>query len=203
MGGSIRESTEESLILTLLDLANHLTRNGERLARQEGLTAQQWLLLLQIAGDPNFPQLSASAESGTKVLASSIAADRGVSRPTISALVTSLVKKGLVSQIEDPGDRRQKTLRATAAGIAVLDRIEPSRRRANKQLLDGFEPSEISLVLRVLSSCLDTLWSARKTGENDSSESFPASKGAPAFADAAPSEARINRSRTKSRGDTR
>jgi len=160
MGPEITESTEESLILTLLDLANHLTRNGERIAQQEGLTAQQWLLLLQIAGDPNFPGLGAPSEAGTAVLASTIATARGVSRPTISALVGSLVQKGLVSQAEEPGDRRQKALRATPAGLAALARIEPTRRRANKALLAGFEPSEISLVLHVLRSCLDALWTA-------------------------------------------
>ena len=159
MGAGFTESTEESLILTLLDLANHLTRNGERIAQQEGLTAQQWLLLLQIAGDPNFPGLGATAEAGAAVLASTIATARGVSRPTISALVGSLVQKGLVSQAEEPGDRRQKALRATPAGLAALARIEPARRRANKALLACFEPSEISLVLRVLRSCLDALWS--------------------------------------------
>ncbi len=157
----ITESTEESLVLTLLDLANHLTRNGERIARKEDLTAQQWLLLLQIAGDPNFPRLGASPGNGTAVLASNIATARGVSRPTISALVGSLMEKGLVSQAEDPGDRRQKALCATPAGLAVLDRIEPARRRANKELLADFKPEEISLALRILRSCLDTSWSAR------------------------------------------
>jgi DNA-binding MarR family transcriptional regulator len=167
MGAEITESTEESLILTLLDLANHLTRNGERIAREEGLTAQQWLLLLQIAGDPNFPGLGAPAEAGTPVLASTIATARGVSRPTISALVGSLVQKGLVSQAEEPGDRRQKALLATPAGLAVLARIEPARHRANKALLADFEPSEISLVLRILRSCLDALWSAGRSGDGD------------------------------------
>lgn len=160
MDMGITESSEESLILTLLDLANHLTRNGERLAREEGLTAQQWLLLLQIAGDPNFPRPGTSAENGTAVLASNIATARGVSRPTISALVSSLVEKGLVFQTEDPGDRRQKALRATPAGLAILARIEPARHRANQALLADFEPSEISLVLRMLRSCLDAMWSA-------------------------------------------
>jgi len=160
MDAGITESTEESLLLTLLDLANHLTRNGERLARNEGLTAQQWLLLLQIAGDPNFPALGATADNGSAVLASTIATARGVSRPTISALVSSLVRKGLVSQVEEPGDRRQKALRATPAGLAVLARMEPTRHRANKELFADFKPAEISHVLRILRSCLDTLWSA-------------------------------------------
>ena len=167
MNAGITESTEESLILTLLDLANHLTRNGERLAREVGLTAQQWLLLLQIAGDPNFPRLGAPTDEGAAVLASNIASARGVSRPTISALVSSLVQKGLVSQAEDPGDRRQKTLRATPAGLAALDRIEPARRRANKELLADFDSAEISQSLQILRSCLDALWSARRSGERD------------------------------------
>ena len=78
----------------------------------------------------------------------------------LSALVGSLVQKGLVSQAEEPGDRRQKALRATPAGLAALARIEPVRRRANQALLADFEPSEISLVLSILRSCLDVLWSA-------------------------------------------
>jgi DNA-binding MarR family transcriptional regulator len=160
MGAGITESTEESLILTLLDLANHLTRTGERIARLEGLTAQQWLLLLQIAGDPNFPDLGNSGDAGAEVLASNIATARGVSRPTISALVGSLVEKGLVSQAERPGDRRQKALRATPAGLELLARIEPARHRANKTLLADFEPEDVVHVLRVLRTCLDTLWSA-------------------------------------------
>lgn len=158
MDAGITQSTEESLILTLLDLANHLTRNGERIAQEEGLTAQQWLLLLQIAGDPNFPKLGATPEPGAAVLASSIATARGVSRPTISALVSSLVQKGLVTQTEEPGDRRQKALRATPAGLEVLARIEPARRRANQALLAEVDTAEIALVLRVLRSCLDALW---------------------------------------------
>ena len=160
MSEGITKSTEESLVLTLLDLANHLTKNGERIARQESLTAQQWLLLLQIAGDPNFPRPGAPAEVGPAVLASTIASARGVSRPTISALVSSLVLTGLVSQAEKPGDRRQKALHATPAGLAALARIEPARHLANKALLAGFETSEISLALRILRSCLDSLWSA-------------------------------------------
>lgn len=160
MGVEITESTEESFLLTLLDLANHLTRNGERLAQQEGLTAQQWLLLLQIAGDPNFPRLGTQSEPGAAVLASNIATARGVSRPTISALVSSLVQKGLVSQSEKPGDRRRKALHATPAGLAALARIEPARHRANKELLAEFDPAEIVQALRILRSCLDSLWSA-------------------------------------------
>ena len=163
MGTGITESIEESLILTVLDLANHLTRSGERIAREEGLTAQQWLLLLQIAGDPNFPMPGQLTEGGSAVLASNFATARGVSRPSISALVSSLIQKGLVSQAEEPGDRRQKALCATPAGLEALARIEPERRRANQSLLDGFEPSDLSNALKILRTCLDALWAAGRS----------------------------------------
>ena len=45
---ALSESAEESLILTLFDVANHLARNGEAMAAQEELTSQQWMVLLQI-----------------------------------------------------------------------------------------------------------------------------------------------------------
>lgn len=151
----INASPEETFILTLFDLVNHLTKNGEKLVQSEGLTVQQWLLMLQIAGDPNFPNPEDSA--GPAVLASAIASARGVSRPSISSLVTSLVQKGLVAQDEDPADRRQKTLRLTRAGRATLGRLEPKRRRANVLLLREFGDGELTDVLRVLGRCLDIL----------------------------------------------
>lgn len=148
-------SPEETFILILFDLVNHLTKNGEKLVQLEGLTVQQWLLMLQIAGDPNFS--NPEDATGPAVLASTIASARGVSRPSISSLVTSLVQKGLVAQGEDPADRRQKTLRLTRAGSEALRRLEPRRRRANAKLLQEFSDRELTAVLRVLGRCLDAL----------------------------------------------
>lgn len=146
-------SVEESFILTLFDLVNHLTKNGEWIVRDEGLTVQQWLLMLQIAGDPNFPR----QDNGPTALASSIASARGVSRPSVSSQVTALVQKGLVAQDQDPSDRRHKTLRITAAGRAVLERIEPRRRHANTALLAEFNRTELAGALDVLTRCLSAL----------------------------------------------
>ena len=50
-----RRSIEESIVLTLFDLANHLSKSGELMSREIGLTVKEWILLLQVAGDPNFP----------------------------------------------------------------------------------------------------------------------------------------------------
>ena len=102
---------EESVILMLFDVVNYMTKNSEILALVGGLTVQQWLVLLQIAGDPSFPDPHLPAQGGgTGVLASDIAQARGVSRANISTVVTVLLRKQFVRQIEDPIDRRRKFL---------------------------------------------------------------------------------------------
>ena len=83
-------SAEESIILTLFDLVNYLTKNGESLSREAGLTVQQWILLLQVAGDPYFPQYHEDDESDPDVMVSTVARNRGVTRSSVSAQVTAL-----------------------------------------------------------------------------------------------------------------
>ncbi len=160
----LSESAEEALILTLLDLANHLARNGEAMAAQEGLTTQQWLVLLQIAGDPNFPasprggaqQVTRGSETDG-VLASEIAAARGVSRANVSTLVTPLLRRQLIRQTDDPEDRRRKRLTLTAAGREVIERLEPLRRGANQKLFADLKPAVKKELLHHLGQRLDKL----------------------------------------------
>jgi DNA-binding MarR family transcriptional regulator len=155
-GFAFDESLEEALILTLFDLANHLVRRGEKLAVTAGLTTQQWLVLLQIAGDPNFPY-SARA-SNVPVLASDIARMRGVSRATISAIVSALKDRGLIREEPDANDRRRRYLEITAAGVAALKAVEPARRAANRRLLADLDEPERKRFMRYLQSCLAILW---------------------------------------------
>ena len=84
MSLTLRPHLEESLILTLYDLVNHLTKNGENLALIGDLTVQQWLVLLQIAGDPNFPS-SASKEGSPETVFRSLTLRTYDSRLTRSA----------------------------------------------------------------------------------------------------------------------
>ncbi len=160
----LSESIEESLILTLLDLANHLAKNGEAMAAQEDLTTQQWLVLLQIAGDPNFPSPRRGAQPRRAperevdgVLASEIATARGVSRANVSTLVTPLLRRKLVRQTDDPQDRRRKRLTLAPAGHRIIERLEPLRRGANQKLFVALEPAAKKDLLRHLGHCLDKL----------------------------------------------
>lgn len=156
----LQENVETSVILALFDLANHLQRYGERLAGEAGLTTQQWLVLLQIAGDPNFP--ARARDDDQPVLASDIARVRGLSRATISAVVGALVKRGFVREEPDPIDRRRRHLAITAAGSKALEAIEPARGRVNQRLLGELDVGERRRLLRSLHSCLAVLWDVRE-----------------------------------------
>jgi len=151
-----RKSVEAAVILSLFDLSNHLQRRGEQLAAGAGLTTQQWLVLLQIAGDPNFPTRARTSDA--PVLASDIARVRGVSRATISAVVNALTQRGLVKEVPDPADRRRRWLVITSTGLAALSAIEPARHAANHRLLVEFDAADRKRMLDYLQRCLAVLW---------------------------------------------
>ncbi len=157
-------TAEESIVHVLFDLANHLMRRGERLAGSAGLTTQQWIVLLQIAGDANFP--GAPRKKPVGVLPSEIAAARGVSRATVSAVVAALLQRGLVAQVDDPDDKRRRRLAPTAAGHRVLDELAPLRRGANRRLFSGLSPAERTELLRLLRAALASLEAIAKSTEN-------------------------------------
>jgi DNA-binding MarR family transcriptional regulator len=150
-----KASVEESIVLAVLDLSNQLGKLGEGLAARAGLTTQQWLVLLQVAGDPNFyvPEGQA-ARSSDGVLGSEIALARGVSRASVSTLVAQLLGKGLVQQQPEAFDRRRKGLSITPKGRAALVRLDASRLRANRVLLADLGGKERALLLRSLRACL-------------------------------------------------
>lgn len=153
-----RAATEEAIIVALFDIANHLARRGERLARRAGLTTQQWLVLLEIAGDPSFRRARGASGSGQGgVLPSEIATGRGVSRATVSAVVAQLERLGLIEQVDDPSDGRRRRLQITSDGRSALADIEPERRRTNRRLLGTLAPRERDAFLRYLQGCLAEL----------------------------------------------
>jgi DNA-binding MarR family transcriptional regulator len=161
----LTRSTEDSIVLTLFDIANELGKLGDGLSSRAGLTTQQWLMLLQIAGDPNFAvPKDAPSRSGERLMASDIARARGVSRANVSMLVAQLLRMGLVSQEEQPDDRRRKHLGITDAGREALAGIEAARHEANRNLFASLAPAERRQLLRSLRACLERLWLVDRSG---------------------------------------
>ena len=151
-----KETVEESLVLTIIELAAQMTKQGDLLPQELGKTTQQWLILLYIHGDPNIPFLK-SQRMKEGVFAKDIAEALDVSKPNIANLVNILSQKGLITQIEDPIDRRRKRLKITDKGIEVIERMEQKRQDANQTMFASLDQNERLEMLQLLHACLRKL----------------------------------------------
>lgn len=138
---------EDAVSLCLLDLANAVSHQSEAVLAEAGLTAPQWTVLMNVAGDVNFQD---GGNKGDGIFSSEIASARGLSRPHISATVTELIRKGLISQQDDPQDRRRKLLRVTPAGTEVLYRLQPRRQSINDRMMRDLNPEQRQRLLDLL-----------------------------------------------------
>lgn len=75
-----------------------------------------------------------------------LAAHEGVSRPTMSRIVSALVEKGWLQCAADPEDGRTPVLTVSDAGLEMLQRCCAKRTDALMQVLDGLDrPSSRAL----------------------------------------------------------
>ncbi|MBZ8132985.1 MarR family winged helix-turn-helix transcriptional regulator [Afifella sp. IM 167] len=79
-----------------------------------------------------------------------------VERATMSIVIAALVKKGLVEQIPDAVDQRQKLLRLTAAG-AILWKELPDLGFIRDAAFGGLSETDIQTAARVLRTATERL----------------------------------------------
>jgi len=152
----INKSIEESIVLSIFDLANQLKKIGDDVYLKVGLTTQQWLILLHLSGNPNLPFFK--KEKHVKdLMASELADSLNVSRANITNLINVLLDKKLIKQYEDGQDRRKKRLKLTKKGIALIDKTQPSRLGVIHFLTEGFSSEEKDSFLRFLEQCTTKL----------------------------------------------
>ena len=72
-------------------------------------------------------------------------------RSTLGDVLERLAGKGWVVRSASPGDRRVKLLRLTAAGQALLRRVQPAVARVQQRLLAPLSPPDRVTMLRLLS----------------------------------------------------
>jgi DNA-binding MarR family transcriptional regulator len=102
-----------------------------------------------------------------------LAASEGVAQPSVTSLVTSLERAGLVERRSDPADRRVVMVTITEAGTAYLR----SRRQANAQAIvraiEELPPEEMATlvnavpVIEHLRALLEERGSADRTASSD------------------------------------
>lgn len=110
--------------------------------RPHGLGATQWYVLHQLAQEAT-PQREL-----LRMLQ--------VERATLSIVIGVLVRKGLVEQIPDRVDQRQKLLRMTPAGQALWDDL-PDLTFIHKAAFGGLDDADVAVAIRVLRSATERL----------------------------------------------
>ncbi len=152
----IEKSIEESIVMSIFDLANQLKKIGDEVYQKVGLTTQQWLILLHLANNPNLPFFKREKHNKA-LMASELAESLNVTRANITNLISVLLDKGLIKQYEDELDRRKKRLILTKEGIALVNRTQPSRLGVIKYLTEGFNEEEKKTFLLFLEACMSKL----------------------------------------------
>lgn len=162
----IEDSIEESIVLSILDLSNQLKKIGDEVYQKVGLTTQQWLILLHLAGNPNLPFFKREKHEKA-LMASELADSLHVTRANITNLLNILLEKGLIRQYEDENDRRKKRLELTKEGEALVKKTQPSRLGVINFLTEGFTEKDKGVFLKFLGQCMDKL-----INEDDKIKSF-------------------------------
>jgi DNA-binding MarR family transcriptional regulator len=115
----------------------------EALLRPYGIGATQWYVLYQLATEGPTMQRDL-----VKVLQ--------VERATLSAIVAVLVSKGLVEQVPDRVDQRQKLLRLTPAGTRLWSKL-PDLAVIHDIAFKGMDAAAVATAIQVLQNATERL----------------------------------------------
>jgi DNA-binding MarR family transcriptional regulator len=115
---------DTKLVAALERIGQALRVELRELAAEEGLTPTQAQILLRLG-----------AESPPRRRVGALAQALDVRQPTISDAVAALERKGLVERGRDRADARAASLRLTARGRAVGDRLAAWDERSRAELL--------------------------------------------------------------------
>ena len=111
--------------------------------RPYGIGATQWYVLYHLAHDG--PTMQRDLMRLLRI-----------ERATLSIVVGALVRKGLVEQVPDRVDRRQKRLRMTAAGTTLWGEL-PDLTFIRQVAFDGIDQAEIATAIKVLQTATGRL----------------------------------------------
>lgn len=79
-----------------------------------------------------------------------------IERASLSGIVATLVRKGLVDQVPDQVDQRQRLLQLTASGKKLWDKL-PDLAFIHKAAFDGIDAAAIATAVRVLQTATERL----------------------------------------------
>lgn len=152
----IEKTLETSILLGIYEAAIKLVSKNVAFVQKAGLSNQQWIILIHLAKDPNLPYLI--RETHVKpMMASELADSLNVTRANITNLLSVLIDKKLIKQIEDAEDRRIKRLVLTPKAEKLIKAMHPERLKSNKEHLKGISKDEKKQFLDTLQKITQNL----------------------------------------------
>ncbi len=118
--------------------------------RPYGLGSTQWYVLYHLAHEGPCRQ-------------SDLVRALHIERASMSGVVATLQRKGLLDQIQAPDDQRQKCLRLTAAGTKLWGEL-PDLLPIVTQAFDGIDEEDLATTVRVLRQATEQLEQIMKNG---------------------------------------
>jgi Transcriptional regulators len=115
----------------------------EAMLRPYDLGATQWYVLYRLSQDG--PTMQRELVNALQV-----------ERATLSAVISVLVRKGLVEQVPDSVDQRQKLLRMTAAGNRLWKKL-PDLRSIHDIAFQGLDDAAVATAIEVLQTATERL----------------------------------------------
>jgi MarR family transcriptional regulator, lower aerobic nicotinate degradation pathway regulator len=85
-----------------------------------------------------------------------------IERATLSAVISALVRKGLIDQVPDPDDQRQRVLQITAAGRNLWATLPDPIGLIARVAFHGVDDAEIATTNRVLRDATQRLINYKK-----------------------------------------
>ena len=150
------------IFFKLYQCANMLHKTGSRAVEEQGLTTQQWAVLVALS--------RRDAERGMGV--GELARYLMVSRQNLSGLVGRMERDGHVELVADPQDRRSRLVRMTVTGGRIWrEEAQANIQRYYDQALAEFSVGDRTHLLHYLLKLLDNMQTIdRSSGTDDDTE---------------------------------
>lgn len=149
------DSTICEVFLNILHTGDVVSRSEAEFLAHHGLNQARLIVLVLLDG----------AENGS--LRSSELADHAkVSRATITGLLDTMEKAGLISRAADPRDRRAFNVKITPKGEKLLATVQPQLMAWTQDILSALSPHERTQLVKLLRKTQQAFASSKSLERN-------------------------------------
>jgi len=140
--------------LHVLRTGTILHHNAERRLGKQGLSYGRFMILCLLSMTPDPIPVCKLAEMA------------GVTTPTVSAVLSGMVRDNLVRREEAPEDRRVVRIGLTPAGQKVLDEVMPGMFENQSKAMSGLTQEELKTLISLLTKVrIETVQCAEETSK--------------------------------------